>query len=91
MVDERLLGEVIQNETIKIGTEEYRLWLVGLCETPNNAVLLAVTISGTEERLQLCLSDELRGDPFALRQRVVYFAKRIITNTRPQATTRLAA
>lgn len=91
MIDERGVRDVIQNETIKVGTDEYRLWLVGLCETPNNAVLLAIAISGTEERLQLCLSDDLRGDSIALRQRIVYFAKRIVADTRLHASARLAA
>lgn len=83
MLDESRLREVIESRTVKVGNDEYRLRLVGLSETPNHAVLLAVAIGGTDERLQLCLSDDLRRDPIALRQRVVYFAKRIIAETRP--------
>jgi hypothetical protein len=87
MLVERRLCDLIENGTIKVGSEEYRLRLVGLSETPNNAVMLAVAISGIDERLQLQLSENLQRDPVALKQRVVYFAKRIVNANRPQMST----
>lgn len=80
ILDERGFRDAIEGRTLRVGAEEYRLRLVGLSETPNNAVLLAIAVGGTDERIQLQLSDDLRRDPIALRQRVVYFAKRIVTS-----------
>jgi len=82
MLDERRIRDVIENWTMKVGGEEYQLRLVGFSETPNKAVMLAIAIDGTNERLQLQLSDDLRRDPIALRQRVVYFARRIVLTMR---------
>ena len=82
-LDDDRLRDLIESRTIQVGNEEHRLWLVGFSQTPNNGALLAIAISGTDERLQLQLSDDLRRDPIALRQRVVYFAKRIVNATRP--------
>jgi len=84
MLVEPRLRDVIESATVKVGGEEYRLWLVGVSETPNNALMLAISIGGIDEPLQLQLSDELRRDPVALRQRVVYFAKRIVNAHRPK-------
>jgi hypothetical protein len=83
MLDEGRLRALIENRTVKVGAEAYQLRLVGLSETPNRAVMLAIAIDGTDERVQLQLSDDLRYDPIALRQRVVYLAQRIVTATRP--------
>jgi len=81
-LDEGRLRDLIESRTIKIGAEEYRLRLVGLSETPNNAVLLAIAIGDIDERLQLHLSEGQRRHPILLRQRIVYFAKRIVTTAR---------
>lgn len=85
------LRDLIESRTIQVGNEEHRLWLVGLSKTANNGTLLAIAISGTDERLQLQLSDDLRHDPIALRQRVVYFAKRLVNNTRSMKSAEQAA
>ena len=79
ILDEGRVRDVIESQMVKVGRRYYQLRLVGLSETPNNAVMLALAIAGTDERLQLQLSDHLRRDPIALRQRVVYFVKRIVT------------
>ena len=81
MLDEGAVRDVIESRAIKVGNEEYRLRLVGFSETPNKAVMLAIAIQGTEERLQLQVSDDLQTDAIALRQRIVYFAKRIVNST----------
>jgi hypothetical protein len=78
MLDERGLREVIESRTVRVAGDEVPLRLVGISETPNNAVMLAIAVGGRDERLQLQLSDDLRSDPIALRQRIVYFAKRIV-------------
>jgi hypothetical protein len=82
MLDERRLRELIENRTMNVGGEDYQLRLVGFSETPNKAVMLAIAIGGADERLHLQLSDDLRGDPIAVRQRVVYFARRIVMTMR---------
>jgi hypothetical protein len=82
MLDESRLRDLIESRTVRVGAAEYQLRLVGLSETPNNAVLLAIAIGGTDERLHLQLSDSLRRDPIALRQRIVYFVKRIVSTAR---------
>lgn len=81
-IDERRLRDVIESRPLKVGNEECQLRLVGLSVTPNNAVMIAIAIGCTAERLQLQLSDDLRRDPIALRQRIVYFAKRMVTTAR---------
>jgi hypothetical protein len=91
MLDESLLREVIEGRTVKVGDEEYGLRLVGVSETPNQDVMLAIAIGGTEERLQLHLSRDLRCDSIALRQRVVYFVKRIVMTTRQHTRPRMSA
>src|SRR5262245_11304468 len=83
MLDESRVRDVIESRTVKVGDEEHRLWLVGFSTTPNDGALLAIAISGTDERLQLQVSDDLRRDPIALRQRVVYFAKRVVNHDVP--------
>jgi len=40
--------------------------------------MLAIAIGGTDDRLQLHLSTDQLVDPIELRQRVVYFAKRMV-------------
>src|SRR4029079_19497542 len=90
-LDDAGLRDVIQSQPISIGNEEFKLWLVGLSETANHAKLIAIAISGIDERLQLQLSDDLQRDPMALRQRIVYFAKRIVTAARPSNAERLFA
>jgi len=82
MLDERGLRDVIESRTVNVRGEEIQLRLVGLSETPNHAVMLAIAVGGTDERLQMHLSDHLRCDPIALRLRVVYFARRILYATR---------
>lgn len=82
MLDESRLRDLIESRTVRVGAAEHQLRLVGLSETPNNAVLLAIAIGGTDERLQLQLSDSLSHDPIALRQRIVYFVKRIVSTAR---------
>lgn len=77
-LDEGRLRDLIESRTVKVGDQEHQLRLVGLCETPSNAVMLAIAIRGTDERLQLHLSKDQLHDLIALRQRVVYFAKRIV-------------
>jgi hypothetical protein len=91
MLDESHLREVIENRTMNFGGEHYQLRLVGFSETPNQAIMLAIAIGGTDERLYLQLSDDLRRDPIALRQRVVYFARRIVIATRPGISARASA
>lgn len=81
MLDERSLRYLIEIPAITVGDDEFRLRLVGVSETPNNTVMMSIAVDGIDERLYVQLSDDLRHDPIALRQRVVYFAKRIITNT----------
>lgn len=81
MLDERSLRYLIEIPTIKVAGEEFQLRLVGLSETPNNTVMISIAVGGIDERLYLQLSDDLQRDPIALRQRVVYFAKRIVMNT----------
>ena len=85
MLDERSLRYLIEVPTIKVGDDEFRMRLVGLSETPNHAVMISIAVGGIDERLQLQLSDDLRRDPIALRQRVVYFAKRIVMNMQAHA------
>jgi hypothetical protein len=88
MLDERRLRDLIESRTVNVGGEDYQLRLVVLSETPNNGVMLTIAVGASDERLQLHLSGDLRRDPIALRQRVVYFAKRIVTTTRPQISVR---
>lgn len=78
-LDEGRLRDLIEGRTVTVGGEEYQLRLVGHSETPNNAVLLAIAIGDIEERLQLQLSEGQRRNPIALRQRIVYFAKGMVT------------
>ena len=82
MLDENVLRELIEGRPVRVGDEEYPLQLVGVSETPNHAVMLAIAIGGTEERLQLHLAEDLGRDSIALRQRVVYFVKRIVMAAR---------
>jgi len=82
MLDERGLRDVIESRTVNVGGEEIQLRLVGLSETPNHAVMLAIVLGGTDERIQMHLSDHLRCDPIALRRRIVYFVRRIVHATR---------
>jgi hypothetical protein len=85
--DEGRLRELIERRTVRVCGEDYQLRLVGFSETPNHALMLAVAISGIDERLQLHVSDDLRRDPIALTERVVYFAKRIVIATRQRIPT----
>lgn len=91
MLDERCLRYLIEIPTVKVEDEEYRLRLVGLSETPNHTVMIAIAVDGIDERLHLQLSDDLRRDPIAFRKRVVYFAKQIVTNAQPHASERRSA
>lgn len=94
VLDERRLRDLVQSPTVKVGAEEYQLRLVGLSEAHNKmTLLLAIAIGDIDERLQLQLSEDQRRDPIALRQRIVYFAKRIVTSARRPDTlhVRLAA
>ena len=91
MLDERSLRYLIEIPSIKVGADEFQLRLVGFSETPNNDVLIAIAIGDIDERLQLQLSEGQRRDPIATRQRIVFFAKRIITTTHPHASVRLSA
>ena len=91
MLDERSLRYLIEIPTIKVGDDEFQLRLEGLSETPNHDVMLSIAVGGIDERLYLQLSDDLRRDPLALRQRVVYFAKRIVTHTQLHASAPLSA
>ena len=85
VLDEQRLRDLVQSSTVKVGAEEYQLRLVGLSEAHNKmTVLLAVAVGDIDERLQLQLSEDQRRDPIALRQRIVYFAKRIVTTARRQ-------
>jgi hypothetical protein len=91
MLDERSLRYLIEVPTIAVADEEFRLRLVGLNETPENTAMISIAVDGIDERLNLQLSDDLRRDPMALRQRVVYFAKRIISDTRQREAAASAA
>lgn len=91
MLDERSLRYLIEIPTITVGKDEFRLRLVGLSETPNNTVMIAIAVGGIDERLYLQLSDDLQRDPIALRQRVVYFAKRIVMSAQPHISASSAA
>lgn len=62
----RQMRELIESAPIKVAGEEYRLRLVGLSETPNNDLMLAIAVGSIDERLQVQLSDDLRRDPLAL-------------------------
>ncbi len=73
------LRQVIEGRPVVVGDNEHKLQLKTITEHPDGGAMVTIAIVGAAEQVQISVSDALLHDPIALRLRVVYFVKRMVS------------